>query len=138
MKATKFIKDAGLERAKAILSAAPKHANYFETYPLGPRFYLTDVGCYRAISIHDLQRLVESVDLVKTYGGFEQCRKDAEWVVKAKLPETDLFKELKQAIADYELIYQPKCIHGFDVACLICGFGTIKGERVYRTHGSKP
>ncbi|WP_213033774.1 hypothetical protein [Acinetobacter calcoaceticus] len=136
MKATKFIKDAGLERAKAILNAAPKQANYFETYPLGPRFYLTDVGCNRAISIHDLKRGVKSVDLVNTYGCIEQCRNEIEWVVKNKLPETDLVKELKQAIADYELIYQPKCIHGFDVACLLCGFGTIDGERVYRIQGA--
>ncbi|WP_198079339.1 hypothetical protein [Acinetobacter calcoaceticus] len=27
------------------------------------------------------------------------------------------------------------CKHGYDIACLICGFGTVDGERVYRNKG---
>lgn len=29
-----------------------------------------------------------------------------------------------------------KCPHGYDVACLICGFGTVDGERIYRNQGA--
>ncbi|EOR08643.1 hypothetical protein F896_01169 [Acinetobacter genomosp. 15BJ] len=28
---------------------------------------------------------------------------------------------------------QEKCQHGYDVACLFCGFGTINGQRVYHS-----
>lgn len=69
MIANKFIKDEGIERAKAILNSAPKQANYFETYPLRPRFYLTDIGCNRAVSVHELKHLVESIDLIESLGG---------------------------------------------------------------------
>lgn len=29
------------------------------------------------------------------------------------------------------------CQHGYDIACLICGFGTVNGERIYRNMGKK-
>lgn len=65
-----------------------------------------------------------------------------EWVDMDRGVDLDLYQEfisiaeLDQWIQDYELIYQPKCEHGFDVACLLCGFGTVDGERVYRNQGS--
>ncbi|MFZ5395397.1 hypothetical protein ACOY72_14540 [Acinetobacter seifertii] len=127
MKATQFIKDHGLERAREVVDGAPDHSQfvipcldgemYFSQREDGKWFkwsngynkWLEYFGkcdpLDLAYSLLDVERLVESVDLVKAYGGIEQCRKNAEWVVKTRLPKTDLFKELQQAIADYELIY---------------------------------
>jgi hypothetical protein len=37
--------------------------------------------------------------------------------------------DLRTAIAEHEL---KPCIHGYDIACLICGFGNENGVRVWR------
>lgn len=29
------------------------------------------------------------------------------------------------------MLSKSHCPHGFDIACLICGFGTVNGERVW-------
>ena len=29
------------------------------------------------------------------------------------------------------MLSKPHCPHGYDMACLICGFGTVNGERVW-------
>lgn len=36
--------------------------------------------------------------------------------------------ELRAAIADHDT---KPCLHGYDIACLICGFGTKDGKRVW-------
>ena len=38
-------------------------------------------------------------------------------------------KDLRTAIAQYDTNH---CQHGYDLACLICGFGTENGARVWR------
>ena len=78
MDAIQFIKEHGVEKAREVIDGAPANARYFETYPLRVRYYISDIGCNRAISISELKRLVESVDLVE---------------------------RLKQAIADYEQLF---------------------------------
>ncbi|MGE8653795.1 MAG: hypothetical protein ACN6NV_08640 [Acinetobacter gandensis] len=39
-----------------------------------------------------------------------------------------LLAELRAAIADHDT---KPCLHGYDIACLICGFGTKDGKRVW-------
>lgn len=34
---------------------------------------------------------------------------------------------------DVEVIPAEACEHGYDVACLLCGFGSIDGERVWHS-----
>ncbi|EXD15067.1 hypothetical protein [Acinetobacter baumannii] len=53
--------------------------------------------------------------------------------IKDELNQT--INDLERAIKDHESVYQLKCSHGYDVACLICGFGTVNGERVYHNKG---
>lgn len=107
MRAEQFIKDHGLERAREVVEGAPAWANWWQ-HDGKYRRSLFDCDYDEngfSVMLSCLKRLVESVDLVKAYGGIEQCRKEVEWVSKAELPETDLVKELKQAIQDYESIY---------------------------------
>ncbi|ENV02426.1 hypothetical protein [Acinetobacter sp. NIPH 817] len=103
MRAQQFIKDHGLEKARELLKRLHELGcpDDMQITVINGMWHRTANG----FTYPELKRLVESVDLVKTYGGIEQCRKDADWVVETKLPETDLYKELKQAIADYESIY---------------------------------
>lgn len=46
----------GYEKARELIRYAPEGANFLETYPLGPRFYVFDIGCNRAINIHELRK----------------------------------------------------------------------------------
>ena len=35
--------------------------------------------------------------------------------------------------SDVEVIQPEACEHGYDVACLICGFGSVDGERIWHS-----
>ncbi|EHU2651550.1 hypothetical protein AZG96_RS15595 [Acinetobacter baumannii] len=128
MNATQFIKDHGLEKAREVVEGAPEGSSYLQAIGSGKLIHYLGVKdedvqlffidhwrptCFDPsdldddvfISLEHLKRLVESLDLIKVYGGIEQCRKDLKWVESSKLPETDLVKELKQAIRDHESIY---------------------------------
>ena len=35
------------------------------------------------------------------------------------------------------MLKKDKCQHGFDIACLICGFGEVNGERVWHSWTEK-
>lgn len=127
MKPEQFIREQGLLEAKRILERAPEDATHYRDLSCGTRYTknVSETECYVWTNKHwrksvvpyqiftsevikplsDLKRLVESLDLVKEYGGIEQCRKEIEWVETSKLPETDLVKELKRAVADHESIY---------------------------------
>lgn len=95
MKPEQFIREFGVKKAREVVATGS------DTYVFRPEGRKK----YTQLSINDLKRLVESLELVKAYGGIEQCQKEIEWVEASKLPETDLVKELKRAIADYESIY---------------------------------
>ena len=70
MNAIQFIKENGVEKAREVVEGAPANARYFETYPLRVRYYISDIGCNRAISISEIKRLVEGMDLVNCNGGW--------------------------------------------------------------------
>lgn len=46
----------GYERTANLIKSVPEGANFLEMYPLGPRFYVSDIGCNRAINIHLLSK----------------------------------------------------------------------------------
>ncbi|MEG2269478.1 MAG: hypothetical protein RSC68_34805, partial [Acinetobacter sp.] len=56
------------------------------------------------IRLNDLKRLVESVDLVKSYGGIINAKMDIRYLDIDWDYDTLRRKRLKQAIADYESI----------------------------------
>ncbi|EIB6856138.1 hypothetical protein ABFP07_12875 [Acinetobacter baumannii] len=107
MKPEQFIREFGEKKAREVVEGAPEWAIFWITqgeYHISILSFPNMTG-HHSFIISDLKRLVESLDLIKVYGGIEQCRKDLKWVESSKLPETDLVKELKQAIRDHESIY---------------------------------
>ena len=110
MNAIEFIKNNGVDKAREVVEGAPANAGYFETYPLRVRYYISDIGCNRAISISELKRLVESVGLVEQFGndivGAKRLLAFTKDCKTIELSDSVITTErLKQAIADYELIY---------------------------------
>ena len=104
MNAIKFIRDNGVDKAREVVEGAPAICAYFEEYPLGVRYYRSDIGFNRTIKISDLKRLFESLDLVKSYGGIINAKHDVKYLDLDWDYDTQRVTRLKQAIADYEAI----------------------------------
>lgn len=73
MNAIEFVKEYGLDYSKGVLEVVPKSANFVEWYPLRSRFYITDVGCNRAVLLTELKQVVEAFELVEKYGGINEA-----------------------------------------------------------------
>ncbi len=108
MKPEQFIREFGLDRAREVVEGIP--SKYMECY------YSTLCYCTKAkkysdrfnsrielVNIADLKRLVESIDLVESWGGIDDVKLYDLSHCKNK-PESAGYK-LIQAIADYESIY---------------------------------
>ncbi|MGP2458095.1 hypothetical protein [Acinetobacter baumannii] len=108
MKPEQFIREFGVEKAREVVEGIP--SKYMECY------YSTLCYCTKAkkysdrfnprielVNMADLKRLVESIDLVESWGGIEDLKLYDLSHCKDK-PESAGYKLLK-AIADYESIY---------------------------------
>ncbi len=93
MKPEHFIREQGLDKAREVVSTG---SDTYVFKPEGKKKYVH-------LSIADLKRLVESVDLVESWGGIEDLKLHDLSHCKDK-PESAGYKLLK-AIADYESIY---------------------------------
>ncbi|MDC5154371.1 hypothetical protein OHW42_10375 [Acinetobacter baumannii] len=92
MKPEQFIREYGVEKAREVVEAAidgSTHVIYEQADGL--------------INLRDLKRLVDSVDLVESWGGIDDVKLYDLSHCKDK-PESAGYK-LLQAIADYESIY---------------------------------
>lgn len=106
MSAIKFIKEHGVDKAREVVdgqkdTVAPNLFKYFS--PSLNDYHMLNIESN--VRISELKRLVESVDLVKRYGGIAEVKtlhQDEFWSER-------VFERLKQAIADYE------AIHSFDI-----------------------
>lgn len=123
MRAEQFIKDHGLERAREVVEGAPVGATHYglrqyrqwkgrilktftdeswmETAVFGGNLRFIEDDC---LCIHDLKRLVESVDLITKVGGIENAKTFDEECIYCIEHWTDL-ERLTGAIQDYESIY---------------------------------
>lgn len=103
MNAINFIKQHGVDKARKVIDGAPEWAIFWITqgeYHISMLSFPSMAG-HHSFLISDLKRLVESVDLVKRYGGIAEAKtihNDEFWCERA-------FEQLEQAIADYESIY---------------------------------
>ncbi|MDC5415081.1 hypothetical protein NRA32_05555 [Acinetobacter baumannii] len=121
MKPEQFIREFGVEKAREVVDGAPSKAEsyqdgyYFRAKPefqfhngIHDQWNLTDNNGeyfknrgFDQVAINDLKRLVESVDMLKRFGGIELSK---EWILEySSFPYR---VELEQAIADYEAIYE--------------------------------
>lgn len=100
MKPEQFIREYGVEKAREVVEGAPDgHKGYNGAI----NQYTRGVWFSRDVMLSDLKRLVESVDLVESWGGIEDLKLYDLSHCKDK-PESAGYK-LLQAIADYESIY---------------------------------
>lgn len=95
MKATQFIKEHGLEKAREVVEGAPKLSECFN--PENGGYYRMEMRC---VNLSDLKRLVESMGIVERFGGIELSK---EWI--SEYSSFPYRADLEQAIADYESIY---------------------------------
>lgn len=117
MNAIQFIKENGVSKAKEVVEGAPSNAVYYWEIPRCTHgvYSTSERNQGRAIVLNDLKRLVESVDLVNSNGGWNGT-KNTITLFQSSLDiglyhgvdgvnaEVEI-PRLKQAIADYESIY---------------------------------
>ncbi|EPL5039075.1 hypothetical protein [Acinetobacter baumannii] len=107
MKATQFIKDHGLEKARGVVEGWIDR-NFDDSFNIRDGVYCnlpfepTD-DC-ETLGLFELKRLVESVDLVNKVGGIENAKTFDEMSIYCISHWTDL-ERLTKSIADYESIY---------------------------------
>ena len=112
MNAINFIKQHGVEKAREVVEGAPDGATH-----------LSDDACHyvnadfrplpahikeqlpKLIVIDDIERLVDSLDLVKSYGGIINAKHDVKYLDLDWDYDTPRITRLKQAIADYEQLF---------------------------------
>ncbi|MCY6389528.1 hypothetical protein OXU89_18835 [Acinetobacter baumannii] len=101
MKPEQFIRDFGVEKARELLNADSD----FKTYCLIDKSFWgeSEGTCSFCVDLDGVKRLVESVDLVESWGGIDDVKLYDLSHCKDK-PESTGYK-LLQAIADYESIY---------------------------------
>lgn len=105
-----LIEKLGLEKCKQIVGGAPKTATHYNMNILG--------GHYAR----------EGVLKMKTqWEWFNTINK--EWYFDFAEHNHIALLDLRAALADHN---SKPCLHGYDIACLICGFGTENGVRVWR------
>ncbi|MEI1743794.1 hypothetical protein V8P95_04915 [Acinetobacter baumannii] len=101
MKATKLIRDKGLQYAKEIVDSAPSNATEWNEgfeFQCGQSVEISKADREKYfVDLSELKRLVESVDRVNAFGGLQGA--------KAYVPDGYKSDRLKQAIKDHESIY---------------------------------
>ena len=133
MNAINFIKQHGVDKSREVVEGAPDLAEYYST--IDGEYYRIEIN---AVNLKQLKRLVESLDLVKSYGGIINAKHDVKHLDLDWDYDTPRVTRLKQAIADYESIYSndigddshienhvsPLCHHhwvdGLDGGTLVC------------------
>ena len=123
MNAINFIKEHGIDKAREVVGGAPKYSKhvipcldgemYFAQREDGTWFkYSNGYGKWLeyfgkcnpldlAYDLSDLKRLVDSVDLVDSYGGIDSCRNSIYMLHEL----TEDPEPIRQAIADFEKIF---------------------------------
>lgn len=107
MNAIKFIQQNGVDKAREVVEGAPERATHLLNGEYvrvsDPRWILDGY-----VSIEDLKRLVESVDLIKSFGSVRDVESlfNVDEVGRAKMMRVGslYWHDAKQAIADYEAI----------------------------------
>ncbi|MCU4501418.1 hypothetical protein KTI59_15215 [Acinetobacter radioresistens] len=103
MKATEFVKKHGWGETQRIIQDYPSHTHVTSD----ARMFIKEHSCMEEIKrqlvglvkISELKRLVESHELVQSYGGLSKSRK---WIERTVFKLSDSMIALKKAIADVE------------------------------------
>jgi hypothetical protein len=104
MRAEQFIKDHGVEKAREVVEGW-KDRSFDDSFNIQDGVYCnlpfepTD-DC-ETLGLFELKRLVESVDLVKAYGGIESCKQSLYMLHEL----TEDPQPIRDAVRDYKSIY---------------------------------
>ncbi|MBT50945.1 MAG: hypothetical protein CL491_12865 [Acinetobacter sp.] len=103
MNAIQFLKEQGVEKARELLARLHKLGcpDDMQITVINGMWHRTTNG----FTYPDLKRLVESVDLVKSYGGVINAQHEIKYLDLDWDYDSPRVVRLKQAIADYESIY---------------------------------
>ncbi|QHJ79209.1 MAG: hypothetical protein [Caudoviricetes sp.] len=124
MNAINFIQQHGVDKAREVVEGAPTLDCYFDPYD---NSYMSqvhqhewemwkedierwdvcewDVDVSDYILLSDLKRLVESMDLINSYGGIINAKMDIRYLDIDWDYDSPRRNRLEQAIADYEQIF---------------------------------
>ncbi|MGN7600008.1 hypothetical protein ACTJL0_04705 [Acinetobacter baumannii] len=102
MKPEQFIREYGVDKAREVVANQPK-MNATQYRAKDKKYSSLFKPSPEIVYVADLKRLVESIDLVESWGGIEDLKLYDLSHSKDK-PESAGYKLLK-AIADYESIY---------------------------------
>ncbi|WP_288409492.1 hypothetical protein [uncultured Acinetobacter sp.] len=122
MNARKFVAEHGVEQAKSILEKAPETATHF-TEALGGHYakevmlkmrpqwawfntinkeWYYDFAAKEHIELAELKKVVESLDTIDRLFGPDQAKHTMK--IAKEIGYTSDYEQIKQAIADYELV----------------------------------
>lgn len=105
MNAIVFIQQYGIEKARKVVAAYHGTPSYTFKEKTGRGY-----SACLSVDLSELKRLVESVDLLKSNGGYEEAKDTFDFAIKHGMNDlTEFGSRLKQAIADYESIYSNDC-----------------------------
>ena len=105
MNAIQFIKLYGLHSARVTVEDAQENTHYCtETGYYSIKLDVAYEPCPDCVYLSELKRLVDSLDLVKSYGGIINAKHDVKLLDLDWDYDTPRATRLKQAIADYESI----------------------------------
>jgi len=129
MNAIQFIKEHGVEKAREVVDGAPDKTATHYVFRKIPNYYSVDFQSWHndgewwdsdcqteqdlidsyghdfVVNLSDLKRIVESLDLLKSNGGYEEAKDTFDFAIKHGMNDlTEFGSRLKQAIADYEAI----------------------------------
>lgn len=103
MNAIQFIKEHGVEKARKVIDCAPEWAMSIN---FNNGMYYSRMEHKKGDTfLYDIKRLIESVDLIKSYGGIINAKHDVKYLDLDWDYDTPRITRLKQAIADYEAIH---------------------------------
>lgn len=106
MNAIKFIQQHGVDKARELLNADSD----FKTYCLIDNSFWseTEGTCDSCVDLDQVKRLVESINMVKEYGGITMAKRQCACFTNActsvGVKPSPRLLALQQAIADYEAI----------------------------------
>ena len=105
MNAIKFIKLYGLHSARVTVEDAQENTHYCtETGYHSIKLDVAYEPCPDCVCLSELKRLVDSLDLVKSYGGIINAKHDVKLLDLDWDYDTPRATRLKQAIADHDRI----------------------------------
>ncbi|MGT3819224.1 hypothetical protein [Acinetobacter baumannii] len=112
MKATKLIRDKGLQYAKEIVDSAPDNATEWNEgyeFQCGQSVEISPADREKYfVDISELKRLLESIDQINAFdGGIKEAKEILSRINKNGSKYATLFERpaLEQAIRDHESIY---------------------------------